>query len=91
MSEKKTIVVTGATRGLGLNFCKYISKLQWNIILIDISSRACTVYKESNHIKDIEKELKNNNFVIFKFFDTTNELKVKKFFFFQNALLLSLS
>ena len=44
MKSNPTIIVTGATRGLGLEFCKYISKLSWNIIMIDIGNKAFSVY-----------------------------------------------
>ena len=61
MNKKECIIVTGATRGLGLDFCEYISKLKWNIILIDISASAFKVYKENKKISDIKKKLYNNN------------------------------
>ena len=55
MTKKPTIIVTGATRGLGLEFCKYISKLSWNIILVDISNSAFGVYGENKTIDQIKK------------------------------------
>ena len=35
--NKPFIIITGGTRGLGLATAKYLSKLQWNLIIIDIS------------------------------------------------------
>ena len=37
-----------------IRFCEYISKLKWNIILIDISASAFKVYKNKK-ISDIKK------------------------------------
>ena len=80
MNKKPTILVTGATRGIGLNFCKFISKKSWNIILIDISKKAHSVYKESNKLSAIKKELENNNNVSFHFSDLTSEKNVISLF-----------
>ena len=66
MNKKECIIVTGATRGLGLDFCEYISKLKWNIILIDISASAFKVYKENKKISDIKKNCTiTMNFIFF--------------------------
>ena len=80
MKNKPTIIVTGATRGIGLNFCKYISKLSWNIILLDISEKAFSVYKENTNLSNIKKDLQNNNNVSFHFCDLTIEKNVTSFF-----------
>ncbi len=76
MKQKPTILVTGATRGIGLNFCKYIAKLSWNIILVDISKKAHNVYKESKKLSDIKKDLTNKNDIHFYFYDLSNEKNV---------------
>ena len=80
MNKKECIIVTGATRGLGLDFCEYISKLKWNIILIDISASAFKVYKENKKISDIKKKLYNNNELHFFYGDLTIEKNVKRIF-----------
>ena len=80
MTKKPTIIVTGATRGLGLEFCKYISKLSWNIILVDISNSAFGVYGENKTIDQIKKKLKNKNKVYFFYADLTKEKNVIKLY-----------
>lgn len=80
MDKKKCIIVTGATRGLGLNFCEYISKLHWDIILIDISKNAFNVYKENKKFIDIKKKLKNENKLHFFYGDLSIEKNVKNIF-----------
>lgn len=80
MNKKPTIIVTGATRGIGLNFCKYIAKLSWNIILVDISKNAHSVYKESKKLSTIKKELENTNNISFYFYDLTIEKNVMSLF-----------
>ena len=80
MDKKKWIIVTGATRGLGYNFCKYISKLNWNIILIDISKKAFNVYKENLDFNSLKKSLQNKNKIKFYYGDLSKEKNVKKIF-----------
>ncbi len=80
MSEKNCIIVTGATRGLGYNFCKFISKLNWDIILIDISKNAFKVYNENKKLSDLKKNLQNNNRLKFFYGDLSKEKNVKKIF-----------
>ena len=71
--NKPNIVITGGTRGLGFYTAKYLSKLGWNLIIIDISPRACSVYKENKNIKEVQSKLSNNNNVNFYFGDLTKE------------------
>ena len=78
--NKPNIVITGGTRGLGFYTAKYLSKLGWNLIIIDISPRACSVYKENKNIKEVQSKLSNNNNVNFYFGDLTKEQKIKKLF-----------
>ena len=61
--NKPNIVITGGTRGLGFYTAKYLSKLGWNLIIIDISPGACAVYKESKNLKEVQSKLSNNNSV----------------------------
>lgn len=80
MNNKPTIIVTGATRGLGLHFCKYISKLSWNIILVDISKNAHNVYDEVKDLSSLKNDLKNDNQLFFFFYDLTKEKNVVSLF-----------
>ena len=57
----KNILITGGTRGLGLEYAKYLSTKNYNIGLTDISSTACSVYGEVDSIGTIIDELTNNN------------------------------
>ncbi len=76
MKKNPTIIVTGATRGLGLDFCKYISKFSWNIIMVDIGNKAFSVYRENKSIDEIKKKLFNKNKLFFYYTDLTNEKNV---------------
>ena len=78
--NKPFIIITGGTRGLGLSTAIYLSKLEWNLIIIDISQKASSVYKESKNIIEVKKKLKNNNIVDFFFCDLSIEKNVKKTF-----------
>ena len=80
MNKKECIIVTGATRGLGLNFCEFVSKLHWNIILIDISQSAFKVYNENENLIDVKKRLKNQNILHFFYGDLSIEKNVKNIF-----------
>ena len=53
----KNIIITGATRGLGLSHVRYLSKCNYNIALVDISKNACDVYNDANNVDEIIKEL----------------------------------
>jgi len=58
---EKNILITGATRGLGLEYAKFLAKKKYNLFLTDISKNACSVYGESNSIDEILLTMKNNN------------------------------
>ena len=67
LNNKPLIVITGGTRGLGLNTEIFLSKLKWNLVLLDISDKACMVYHESKNIKDVYNKVYNDNLVEFMF------------------------
>ena len=56
----KNIIITGATRGLGLSHARYLSKCNYNIALVDISKNACSVYGEAENVSIILEELKQS-------------------------------
>lgn len=60
------IIITGATRGLGLVHAKYLAKKGYRIALLDISEDACSVYGEADSISGIITEL--NNFTKAEFY-----------------------
>ena len=75
------LIITGATRGLGLSHAMYFSKKGFNIALVDISEDACKVYKEVddlNHL--IEMLSKNNSKIKFYKCDLTNFSLTEKIF-----------
>lgn len=78
--NKPFIIITGGTRGLGLTTAIYLSKLNWNLILIDISKKASSVYSESKNINEVKKKLLNKNIVDFYFGDLSNEKEVNNIF-----------
>ena len=57
----RNILITGGTRGLGLNHALYLSNEKNNIILVDISDKACGVYGEMSSIKNLLSLLNKNN------------------------------
>jgi 3-oxoacyl-[acyl-carrier protein] reductase len=57
----KNILITGGSRGLGLEYAMYLSKKGYNIGLTDISKEACTIYGESSSIESIINNLNKNN------------------------------
>ena len=74
--HKPLIVITGGSRGLGFHTAKYLSKMKWNLVIVDISPKACTVYRENKNYLEVKNKLKNNNLVDFEFGDLTNEKNV---------------
>lgn len=76
----KNLIITGSTRGLGLNHARYLSREKYNIALVDLSENACDVYGEVSSIdellKSLHKETKN------KFYrcDLTDAEETKKTF-----------
>jgi 3-oxoacyl-[acyl-carrier protein] reductase len=55
----KNILITGGTRGLGLEYARYLSANGYNIGLTDISKDACKVYGELDSIDDLLAEIKS--------------------------------
>lgn len=56
----KNILITGSTRGLGLNHVSYLSKEGHNIALVDLSESACNVYGEISSVKTLLDNLNLN-------------------------------
>ena len=56
----KNILITGSTRGLGLNHVYYLSNLGFNIALVDLSETACNVYGEVSSVKELLDSLNSS-------------------------------
>ena len=56
----KNILITGATRGLGLAYALGISRKGYKIILSDISKSACKVYDKNSSVEKILKKRRDN-------------------------------
>ena len=54
------IIITGATRGIGLSHAVYLSNKGHNIALIDISKNAGNIYGETENIDSLRTFLSNN-------------------------------
>jgi NAD(P)-dependent dehydrogenase (short-subunit alcohol dehydrogenase family) len=57
----RNILITGGTRGLGLEYARFLASRGYNIGLTDISDKACQVYGEAESVQGIIKELKSYN------------------------------
>ena len=68
----KNIIITGATRGLGLSHAKYLTKNGYNIALVDMSENACTVYGEAESVSTILGELNQSSKAEFYSCDLTD-------------------
>ena len=55
--KNKNILITGGTRGLGLEYARYLAHQGYNIGITDISETACQVYGEVESVQDILSEL----------------------------------
>ena len=64
----KNILITGGTRGLGLEYVKYLSSKGYNIGLSDISDGACTVYGEVKNIEEIVQMVESNGVECWHYF-----------------------
>lgn len=51
------VLITGGTRGLGLEYARFLASKGYNIGITDISDQACQVYGEALSVKDILEEL----------------------------------
>jgi 3-oxoacyl-[acyl-carrier protein] reductase len=56
-TEIKNVLITGGTRGLGLEYAKFLASKGYNIGITDISKEACQVYGEAESVQDILNEL----------------------------------
>ena len=56
----KNVLITGGTRGLGLEYAKYLAAEGYNIGLSDISANACQVYGEADSVDQILADLKGH-------------------------------
>jgi len=70
--ESQNIIITGATRGLGLTHAKYLAKNGYNIALVDLSVDACSVYGEAKDVPSILNQLRESNKAEFYSCDLTN-------------------
>lgn len=71
-NSKKNIIITGATRGLGLSHSKYLIRNGYNIALVDISENACSIYDEVHKLNDLLNELNQSGKARFYSCDLTN-------------------
>lgn len=56
----KNILITGGTRGLGLQYAHFLARKGYNIGISDISETACKVYGEANSVNEILGELREH-------------------------------
>ena len=68
----KNIVITGATRGLGLSHSVYLAKCGYNIALVDLSEDVCSVYNELKNIEELLEKLNISSKAKFYSCDLTN-------------------
>ena len=55
--KNENILITGGSRGLGLEYARYLASQGYNVGITDISDSACCVYGEAVSIEDILTEL----------------------------------
>ena len=53
----KNVLITGGSRGLGLEYARFLAARGYNIGITDISDGACGVYEEAKSIKEVLAEL----------------------------------
>lgn len=69
MKDKiKNIILTGATRGMGLSHARYLAAQGYNLAIVDISLEAGAVYGEIGNVSELERELNANGAVV-KFYE----------------------
>ena len=54
----KNVLITGGTRGLGLQYAHFLAKKGYNIGISDISDDACKVYGEAGSVGEILQQLR---------------------------------
>lgn len=57
-NKVKNILITGGTRGLGLQYAYFLAKKGYNIGISDISNTACKVYGEAKSVDEILDNLR---------------------------------
>lgn len=57
VDKGRNVLITGGTRGLGLEYARHLAQQGYNIGVTDISEQACKVYGEAESVEDILKEL----------------------------------
>jgi len=57
--KNKNVLITGGTRGLGLEYARTLAKSGYNIGITDISENACSVYDEIDSVQTLLKELRS--------------------------------
>ncbi len=57
----KNVLITGGTRGLGLEYARYLASEGYNIGLSDISENACQIYNEAESVDQILADLKGRS------------------------------
>ena len=53
----KNVLITGGSRGLGLEYARFLAARGYNIGITDISDGACGVYEEANSVEEVLAEL----------------------------------
>jgi NAD(P)-dependent dehydrogenase (short-subunit alcohol dehydrogenase family) len=56
----KNVLITGGTRGLGLEYARHLAAKGYNVGITDISSNAGRVYNETSSIEELLEELSGN-------------------------------
>lgn len=80
-NKVQNILVTGATRGLGLEFSRYLARKGYNLFLTDISEKACQVYDEIENLDSLLEELRSYGITAdFIASDLTNEESARAMF-----------
>lgn len=79
--KANNIILTGATRGLGLSHAHCLAKQGYNLAIVDISEDACSVYGETDSVESLKKSLTyDGNKIEFYACDLTDAETTKKVF-----------
>ena len=57
VDKVRNVLITGGTRGLGLEYAHHLAQQGYNIGISDISEQACKVYGEAESVEEILKDL----------------------------------